>query len=48
MTVLALALAGACCLGGLAALGALRRRLELVARAEHELRGPGRGAVAGV
>jgi two-component system, OmpR family, sensor kinase len=40
VTVLALALAGACCLGGLGALGALRRRLELVARAEHELRGP--------
>jgi signal transduction histidine kinase len=40
VTFLALALAGACCLGGLGALGTLRRRLELVARAEHELRGP--------
>lgn len=40
MTVLALLLAGVCCLGGLGALGVLRRRLELVARAEHELRGP--------
>ena len=40
MTVMALALAGVCCLGGLAALGVLRRRLELVVRAEHELRGP--------
>jgi hypothetical protein len=33
-------LAAACFVGGLAALRALRRRLELVARAEHELRGP--------
>jgi two-component system, OmpR family, sensor kinase len=40
VTFLALALAGACCVGGLGALGTLRRRLELVARAEHELRGP--------
>jgi signal transduction histidine kinase len=35
-----LALAAACFVGGLVALRALRRRLELVARAEHELRGP--------
>jgi hypothetical protein len=35
-----LGLAGACFVGGLVALRALRRRLELVARAEHELRGP--------
>jgi hypothetical protein len=34
-----LALAAACFVGGLVALRALRRRLELVARAEHELRG---------
>jgi len=33
-------LAAACFVGGLAALRALRRRLELLARAEHELRGP--------
>jgi len=35
-----LGLAAACFVGGLLALQALRRRLELVARAEHELRGP--------
>jgi signal transduction histidine kinase len=40
VTALALIAAGVCCLGGLAALARLRRRLELVARAEHELRGP--------
>jgi signal transduction histidine kinase len=36
----ALALAGLCCIAGLAALTRLRRRLRLVERAEHELRGP--------
>jgi signal transduction histidine kinase len=40
VTLAALALALACCLGGLGGLGVLRRRLERVARAEHELRGP--------
>ena len=40
MTALALLAAGVCGLAGLAALARLRRRLELVARAEHELRGP--------
>jgi len=35
-----LGLAGVCFVGGLVVLRALRRRLELVARAEHELRGP--------
>ena len=40
MIFVALTLAGVCCFGGLGALGVLRRRLELVARAEHELRGP--------
>jgi signal transduction histidine kinase len=35
-----LALAGLCCMAGLAALARLRRRLRLVERAEHELRGP--------
>jgi signal transduction histidine kinase len=35
-----LGLAAACFVGGLVALRALRRRLELMARAEHELRGP--------
>jgi len=35
-----LAVAAACLAVGLAALRQLRRRLELVARAEHELRGP--------
>ena len=38
--MIAAALAALCCLGVLAALAHLRRRLELVARAEHELRGP--------
>jgi signal transduction histidine kinase len=40
VTTAALALAALCCLGGLAALRRQRRCLELVARAEHELRGP--------
>jgi len=40
VTVVALALGLVCCLAGLAALARLRRRFELVARAEHELRGP--------
>jgi signal transduction histidine kinase len=40
VTIAALALAALCCLGGLGAVGRGRRRLELVARAEHELRGP--------
>ena len=40
MTVVALTLGLVCCLAGLAALARLRRRFELVARAEHELRGP--------
>ena len=40
MSAPALVLAALCCLGGLAALARQRRRLELVARAEHELRGP--------
>jgi signal transduction histidine kinase len=40
VTALALLPAGVCCLAGIAALLRLRRRLELVARAEHELRGP--------
>jgi signal transduction histidine kinase len=40
VTALALLAAGVCCLTGLAAVARLRRRLELVARAEHELRGP--------
>lgn len=40
MSALMLVLAALCCAGGLAALARLRRRLELVARAEHELRGP--------
>jgi signal transduction histidine kinase len=40
VTILALALGTLCLLGGLSALARLRRRLELVARAEHELRGP--------
>jgi signal transduction histidine kinase len=35
-----LVFAGLSCLGGAAALVRLRQRLELVARAEHELRGP--------
>jgi len=39
-THICLALAAACCVAGLAAALALRRRLERVARAEHELRGP--------
>jgi two-component system, OmpR family, sensor kinase len=40
VSVLALVLAALCCLFGLSTLARLRRRLELVARAEHELRGP--------
>ena len=40
MSAPALVLAALCCVGGLATLARLRRRLELVARAEHELRGP--------
>jgi signal transduction histidine kinase len=40
VTALVLLAAGVCCLAGLGAHARLRRRLELVARAEHELRGP--------
>jgi signal transduction histidine kinase len=40
VTIAALALGLVCCAGALARLAGLRRRLELVARAEHELRGP--------
>lgn len=40
MSAVALVLAALCCLVGFAALARHRRRLELVARAEHELRGP--------
>ena len=40
LTVVLLALAGLACAGGCTALAVLRRRLELMARAEHELRGP--------
>jgi signal transduction histidine kinase len=40
VTLAALILAALCCAVGLAALVRLRRQLELVARAEHELRGP--------
>jgi signal transduction histidine kinase len=40
MMLAALILAGLCCAAGLAAVGRLRRRLRLVERAEHELRGP--------
>lgn len=40
MTLVLLVLAGVLCSVGLGAVVRLRRRLELVARAEHELRGP--------
>ncbi len=40
MTLALLVLAGLSCAAGLGAQLRLRRRLELVARAEHELRGP--------
>ena len=40
MSLALLVFAGLSCLAGAAALVRLRRRLELVARAEHELRGP--------
>jgi signal transduction histidine kinase len=40
VTIAAVAIAALSCLGGLCAVGRGRRRLELVARAEHELRGP--------
>ena len=43
MTSALLVAAAVCCAGGLAGLAELRRRLELVARAEHELRGPAAG-----
>ena len=45
MIIVALGLAVLCCLGGITALARQRRRLELIARAEHELRGPA-GALA--
>jgi signal transduction histidine kinase len=40
VTALVLVASGFCCLAGLVALLRLRRRLQLVAWAEHELRGP--------
>jgi signal transduction histidine kinase len=40
VTALVFVLGALSCLGGLTAVARLRRRLELVARAEHELRGP--------
>jgi signal transduction histidine kinase len=40
VTAVLIGLSGLCCAAGLGALGRLRRRLGLVARAEHELRGP--------